>query len=203
VIVAVVLAAGAGERFGGPKALAEIDGRSLAEIAATTCASAPLDEVVVVTGAQHAQVAERVARVRGEVPVRVVENARWREGRTGSLQAGWPDGAHALVFPVDMPAVRLVTLDTLLGVHGYAAAEPDVVVPVVERDGRRRGHPILMSSRLRAEVMALGPDQPLHEVVHAHVTLEVPVDDDGILLDVDVPADLVRAAALLRSRASS
>lgn len=198
-ICAVVLAAGGGERFGMPKALAEIDGRSLAEIGATTCASAPLDEVIVVTGARSSDVAERMARVRG-APVRCVENAAWRDGRTGSLQAGWPEGAHALVFPVDHPAVRLVTLDALIGVFGYAAASPDVVVPAIEREGaRRRGHPILLASRLRPEVMALGPDQPLRDLVRAREVLEVPVDDEGILLDVDLPADLARAAALVRA----
>ena len=51
-----------------------------------------------------------------------------------------PAAASVLVFPVDHPAVRLVTLDALLGVYGYAAAAPDVMVPIVqEGESRRRG----------------------------------------------------------------
>ena len=202
-----MLAAGEGRRFGMPKALATLAGTTLVERVAATCALSLADAVVVVAGARSAEVAARVREVAAlspDVPVTTVEHEGWRAGRTGSLQAGWrslPEGAHVLVFPVDHPCVRLVTLDALLGVFGYAAAAPEIVVPVQSVDGsRRRGHPILLSASLRDEVMALGPDAPLHDVVHAHVVLEVPVDDDGILLDVDSVEDLGRAEALLQDR---
>ncbi len=203
-IGAVILAAGAGERLGLPKALARVGARTLVEIVADTCARSLADEIIVVTGARAADVAEALETVRAAHPavaIRCVENASWASGRTGSLQAAWrtlPAGASVLVFPVDHPAVRLVTLDAMFGVSGYAAGRADVVVPVITRDGRRhRGHPILLSGRLRDEVLALGPDQPLHDVVHAREPLEIPVDDPGILLDVDEPADLEQAARLL------
>jgi molybdenum cofactor cytidylyltransferase len=204
VIAAAILAAGEGARFGGPKALAEIGGRSLLEIVVETCARSLADEVVAVVGASHEAACARVeaarARLSGQA-LRCVVNDRWREGRTTSVQAAWascPAGWSLLVVPVDHPAVRLVTLDALFGVFGYAAGEPDVTVPVVEVEGRRRrGHPILLSHRLRDEVLALGPNEPLHDVVHRHVVLEVPVDDPGILLDIDEPGDLERATELL------
>lgn len=206
VIAAAILAAGEGVRFGGPKALAEICGRSLVEIVSETCAHSLADEVIVVVGASSEAACARVelarARLSGQA-LRCVVNDRWSEGRMTSVQAAWascPPGCNLLVFPVDHPAVRLVTLDALFGVFGYASGEPDVMVPVVEVDGRRRrGHPIMLSHRLRDEVLALGPDVPLHDVVHRHEVLEVPVDDPGILLDVDVPGDLEKAAALLQS----
>ena len=203
-IAACILAAGEGSRLGGPKALVEIGGRSLVEIVGETCGLSLIDETVIVAGASADGTCERVERLRVRHPdlaLRCVVNASWAAGRTGSLQAAWsscPPGWNVLVFPVDHPAVRLVTLDALLGVFGYAAGEPDVMVPVVEVDGRRRrGHPIVLSHRLRDEVLALPPDAPLHDVVHAHDVLEVPVDDPGILLDVDEPGDLARAEAML------
>lgn len=210
-ITAAILAAGEGRRLGLPKALAEIGGRSLVEIVAETCLSSLVDETVVVLGARSEEAEARLALVRERhpgAPLRSVVNEAWREGRTGSVQRAWescPPGSSLLVFPVDHPAVRLVTLDVLLGVFGYAAGEPDITVPVLVQDEvRRRGHPIVLSHRLRAEVLALGPDQPLHDVVRAHADgglLEVPVDDPGILLDVDESADLERAAALLSGAA--
>jgi CTP:molybdopterin cytidylyltransferase MocA len=209
VITAVVLAAGAGSRLGGPKALAELAGRSLLAHVLATCAASLVDEVVVVTGEQAERVAaaaETEALALPELPVRVVRHEGWRSGRTGSLQAGLALSAldhDVLVFPVDHPAVDATTLDLLLGVFGYAARHPDVVVPVHGDDltgTRRRGHPVLLHARLRPAVAALRPDEPLHDLVHRSEVLEVPVDDPGILVDVNEPADLTRAALVLAAR---
>ena len=204
--IAIVLAAGEGSRLGGPKALAEAAGRPLVAWVADTCRRALVDEVIVVAGPEAEAVEAAVAALPESVedeaaPVRVVRNERWSEGKTGSLQCGWRavDGpVHALVFPVDHPAVRLVTLDVLLGVFGYAAATPEAVVPVIqEGEARRRGHPIVLQGRLKDEVLALGPDEPLNRFVREREVLEVPVDDDAVLLNVDTLADLQRAAERL------
>lgn len=223
-IVAAVLAAGAGLRLGMPKALARIGERSLVEIVTSTCLASLVDETLVIVGAESAEVSRIVEGLRAREPdaaLRCLVHERWQDGRTSTIQRAWsacPPTANLLVFPVDHPAVRLVTLDVLLGVFGYAAGEPDVVVPVVIGAGiadgiadgigdgsgrRRRGHPVLLSHRLRDEVLALAPDRPLHDVVHARNAsgvLEVPVDDEGILINVDDAAGLEAAAVLLRSR---
>ena len=204
-ISALILAAGAGQRMGRPKALVELAGVPLVERVVRTCAESMIDEIVVVTGAGADEVdllVETLRHTLGDAALRVVHNARWRGGRTGSIQAGWascPSGAHALVFPVDHACVKVVTLDAMLGVFGYAASDLDVIVPAVEFEGRRRrGHPVQLSARLRDELAAMGPNDPLRDLVHRHVVLEVPVDDEGILLDLDTPEDLARAEAALQ-----
>lgn len=214
---ALVLAAGEGRRLGEPKALAMLVGQSLLERVVHVLAQSTVDEIVVACGASGDEVALR-ARSLGDalddMPLRVVHHENWRDGRTSTIQAAWascPDGAHALIFPVDHPLVRVTTLDMMLGVHGFATAELEVIVPVVEVEAhaessgdegspraRRRGHPVLLSSRLRAELLALGADEPLRDLLHRHVALEVPVDDEGILLDVNTQDDLERAALFLR-----
>jgi CTP:molybdopterin cytidylyltransferase MocA len=204
-LAAIVLAAGAGERLGGPKALALAGGRTFIERVLGTCGRSAVDEIVVVTGAGAADVGAAALRwATDETPLRIVENAAWREGRTGSVQAGWASceaGVDALVFPVDHPAVRLVSLDAMIGVFGHAGGQLEIVVPTFEREGRRRrGHPVLLSSALRDEVLRLGKDEPLRDVVHRHEVLEVPVDDEGVLLDVDAPEDLARLERLLAER---
>jgi molybdenum cofactor cytidylyltransferase len=205
VISTLVLAAGEGRRIGRTKALVELVGLTLLERVVATCAASMTDEIVVVTGAEAGDVEAHALALRADVPaeiaLRVVRNERWAEGRTGSLQAGWSscrEDASIVVFPVDHALVRVVTLDALLGVQGYAASAPDALVPVtLTGESRRRGHPIVLSSRLRAEALALGLDEPLRDLVHRHDVLEVPVDDDGILLDIDTPDDLARAEELL------
>lgn len=202
-ISTLVLAAGEGMRLGQPKALAPLAGQPLIERVVRVIAASTVDDIVVVCGAEADRVEALVLALDGAIPgnrVRVVRHAGWKAGRTSSIQAAWrscPADAHAMIFPVDHPLVRVTTLDVMVGVHGFAAGEIEVIVPVVEIGGipvrRRRGHPVLLSAALRDEVLSLGPDAPLHDVVHRHVVLEVPVDDEGILLDIDAPEDLARA----------
>ncbi|MEM7243790.1 MAG: nucleotidyltransferase family protein [Acidobacteriota bacterium] len=206
---AVILAAGEGRRLGRPKAGIELGGRALLTHVLDTCRTTFLEEIVVVLGAEadtlRPLVVEQEASDDGPA-VRVVVHDDWAAGRTGSLQAGLRaltrerDGA--LVFPVDHPLVRVTTLDAVLGVFNYAAAQPEVVVPCLETDGeRRRGHPVLVAAALREAIQALGPDDPLNTLLRSKVRLEVPVDDEAVLLDIDEPADLERAERLLAERA--
>ena len=75
-VAAIVLAAGGGSRFGGGKLLAPYRGRPLIEGALVNLADAPVDETVVVVGAD----AKRLREVCEPYEVRVVENPGWAEG---------------------------------------------------------------------------------------------------------------------------
>ena len=135
--VGLLLAAGAGERFGGPKALArDADGTSW--LLRSVQALRPCAEIVVVLGAEAEQAAAllpmSVARVRAD---------DWAEGMGASLRAGLSalaGTAHeaALVSLVDLPDVgaavvaRLVAASTGPGVLARAAYDG---VP---------GHPVLI-----------------------------------------------------------
>ena len=81
----IVLAAGEGKRFGGPKQVAVLDGRPLLEHAVRAMLAVPaLDPVVVVLGAHADAVREQVDL--GGVDVVVCD--RWADGQSASLQAG-------------------------------------------------------------------------------------------------------------------
>ena len=118
-------------------------------------------------------------------------NDRWASGRTSSVQAGLaalaPDADAALLALVDMPLVGAATVAALLDAWRSAPTGTEVVVPV--HDGRR-GHPIVLARALFARIAALGPDQPLREVVRAARALDVPVPDPGVLIDFDRPEDV-------------
>lgn len=183
-ISAIVLAAGASSRMGRPKALLPIDGRPAVDVVCATLAAGGADDVVVVVG-RHADEIRAGASLQG---VRVVDNPRWAQGRTSSIQTGLaalsPAAGWTLLALVDMPLVRPDTVRTLLAARTKGV---DVIVPTHHG---RRGHPILLRETLFARIAALGPDEPLRDVVRAARNLEVAVDDPGVLVDFDEPGDV-------------
>jgi molybdenum cofactor cytidylyltransferase len=141
----LVLAAGEGRRFGGPKQLAELDGRPLIEHA--LAALTDLDCVVVVLGA-HADEVRAGAELGG---AEVVVCADWAEGMSASLRAGLEAlaGAGEVVIALaDQPFVGAAAVARVRSTPGPAAravyhGEPGhpVVVrrPLLERAGELRG----------------------------------------------------------------
>src|SRR4051812_463200 len=104
-VIGLILAAGAGSRYGMPKALIDWHGRLLVQRAADTLAEAGCADIVVVLGAQ-------AARVRAAAPdlPRTVENPDWATGMASSLRTGLAALAAqsadaAVVLLVDMPGV--------------------------------------------------------------------------------------------------
>ena len=78
----LLLAAGEGRRFGGPKQLAELDGRPLVEHALGALAG--LDRVVVVLGAHADEI--RAGADLGDAELVTCDD--WAEGMSASLRRG-------------------------------------------------------------------------------------------------------------------
>ena len=116
--VGLVLAAGAGRRMGGPKALVRLaeDGPTLVETAVARVAEGGCDRVVVVVGAAGGEVAALVERSGAQV----VRADDWDEGMGASLRAGLAhlaagDDDLALVTLVDLPDVTAEVVERVLG----------------------------------------------------------------------------------------
>ena len=56
----------------------------------------------------------------------------------------------------------------------------------------RRGHPVGIAGRFRAELEALRGDEGARGLLAAHAAelLKVPVGDPGVIRDIDTPADV-------------
>jgi molybdenum cofactor cytidylyltransferase len=190
---AVVLAGGAGARFGGGKLLASYQGGALLDGALRAAFAAPAAEVVLATGHDG----DRVAAAAAVFADRLGEGARLRrvhapdhaEGMAATLRAavaGLSDRAlGAFVFLADMPRVPADVPARLAAALGERAAAAPAF------DGRR-GHPVLVARRLFPALARLRGDQgarALLEGLGADLVL-VPVEDAGVLFDVDRPTDL-------------
>ncbi|HTI67981.1 MAG TPA: nucleotidyltransferase family protein [Caulobacteraceae bacterium] len=190
---ALVLAAGAGTRFGGRKLLAPFRDGRLIDGALAAALAAPVETVTVVVG-YDAQ-AVRAAAIAfaadvGETRLHVVEAPDHAEGLAGSLRAGiaaLPGNTRgALVFLGDMP---LVPFDVLAPLAQALSGGAPAAVPVFEG---RRGHPAALSESLFPELLALSGDRGARDLLEAlgAAVVEVPAPDAGVLIDVDAPADL-------------
>jgi molybdenum cofactor cytidylyltransferase len=182
-ICGLILAAGAGTRFGErSKLLADLDGRPLLEHAvAAQCAVPSLERVAVVLGASAQEILERVDFLRGE-PV-VCE--RWQEGQALSLRRGieylTDDGADVrkvIVTLGDQPRMTPELIARFVG-------EPPGTRAVY---AGRPGHPVVLGPVQMRAIAALRGDQGAREVLRGGPTIEC--GDLRAALDVDTPEDL-------------
>ena len=189
---AIVLAAGLSARMGGKfKPLLPVAGRPL--IARTLAALFQVPEispVLLVTGHR----ADAVREAAGGYDVTFVHNSHYEAGgMVSSAQAGvraLPAGVPAFLLSLgDQPAVRPATLSRLIQAWKKGAAA--VILPTYHGN---RGHPVVLSTQCAADILNLASDQTLKAVVERHKdqTIEVEVDDPGVITDIDTPDDYER-----------
>jgi molybdenum cofactor cytidylyltransferase len=183
VIGAVVLAAGEGSRFGGPKQLAELDGRPLLEHVLITLAAVPaVERTVVVLGARADDVRATVDMHGAEVVVA----DDWAEGQAASLRAGLAaldDVDGALILLGDQPGITPAAIDAVL-VH-FDGTRPLRAV----YDGSP-GHPVVLQRSLIPAVLELHGDEGARDLLETSGVRRIEVGHLCEPLDVDTPADL-------------
>ena len=188
-IVAVILAAGAGRRMGGPKALLTIDGESFLARAAARLARPGVASVAAVLGYES----DRVRRESG-LPdaLALIENPHHVDGMLSSFLCGVDhaeaSGADALLMcPVDHPWIDPATVDRVVG-----ALEGGAVIAVPSWEGRR-GHPTGFARGAWAALRAASPDRGARAVLAEHPDWIVHVEGDaGCVEGVNTPEDYRR-----------
>jgi molybdenum cofactor cytidylyltransferase len=187
-LAAVVPAAGLSRRMGREKVLLRFGGWTVLERVLTTLAAAGVAERVVVLRPDLPEAAQ-LARKAG---ARVVVNPRPKDEMLLSIRMGIADlslGVEAFyVWPADHPAVAVETLGLLAQEGGPGR----VALPV---HVGRRGHPALIGADLIPDIVAIPPNEGLRHLwrTRPEVLVEVPVDDVGVLLDLDTPEDYEKA----------
>jgi molybdenum cofactor cytidylyltransferase len=188
----VVPAAGRGSRFGGPGHKLEQPFEDGTVLGATLrhAIQTQLAVVVVTTAALAAEVGRHVAAR----DILVLSGGDAARGMGYTIAAGVAERSGApgwLVLPGDMPLVRpgtMLAVATALEQH-----------PVVYAQYKgRRGHPVGFAAELYSELIQLDNDDGARRVVARYPAYGQDVDDPGVLMDVDTPADL----AALQARAA-
>ncbi|MBE8520998.1 nucleotidyltransferase family protein [Amycolatopsis sp. H6(2020)] len=189
-VAGLLLAAGAGRRFGGPKALAQVDGEPLVLRALRTLTTAGCHPVRVVVGAAADQV-----RALLPDPAQAVLAEDWATGMGASLRAGLASlettdqPAAALIHLVDLPWVG-PGIVTRLTAH----AAPETVARAAY-DGVP-GHPVLLGRRWWGDVAesAQGDRGARDWLATRNDLTLIECGDLGSGRDVDRPGDLADPA---------
>jgi CTP:molybdopterin cytidylyltransferase MocA len=186
VIAGLVLAGGAGRRFGAPKQLAELDGVPLLQHAVDAMLAVPaLDRVVVVLGAAAEQIGAQVRFASAE-PI-VCEG--WAEGMAASLRSGAEElaGADWVVVTLgDMPGVTPEAIEAVI-----AAIEAGPGADAVRAAyGGRPGHPVALSRPLLDRVDGLRGDVGARELLRDAKVRDVEAGHLARPDDVDTPEQL-------------
>ncbi len=204
-LAAVILSAGKSSRMGSPKALLAYRGRTflehLLDITRRFTGASETGQRMrnrigctrVVLGAHAEEILSSLALD----PEIVVMNPYWEQGQLSSIQAairslpkGQTDGL--ILFLVDHPLITAALVDELMA-QFYQPGCP-IIVPTL---CGRRGHPVIFAAELYDELLAAPPELGARAVVWAHASkiLEVPTDEEGVLLNLNDPETMRRLLA--------
>ena len=185
-IWAIILAAGESKRMGSPKMILPLGGKTIIEKVIENVLSSGIDKVLVVVGSGS----DKILKITGKYPVMHYYNADYKEGMLSSVKCGFnnlpPQFRAAIIFLGDQPAIKSGIIDSLI--ESYSGSGKGLVLPVFNN---RRGHPLLIDNKYRAEITGLNGPEGLKELLNRHPDdiYEVKTYDPTILKDIDTIED--------------
>jgi molybdenum cofactor cytidylyltransferase len=192
-LAAVILSGGESSRMGSPKALVQLGpgGQTFLEHLLKITRQPEIGWTRIVLGAHTAEISSALSLD----PASIVVNPDWKLGQISSIQAairslpaGQTDGA--MLFLVDHPLISAALVAELIA--QFKQSRRPIVVPTFHG---KRGHPVIFAEPLYRELLAVSPGQGAREVVWAHAgkVLEVPTEEEGIILNLNSPEALRQA----------
>jgi molybdenum cofactor cytidylyltransferase len=188
--------------MGVPKQLLRIEGKSLLEHTLANVRASAVHEIILVLGFAADEIEKEIS----PQGLKITRNESYQQGMGTSLRIGLaavdPQSTAALIILADQPFVQTATLDRLIEFHGSskreigkretgkpAAARSQIVIPTYRGF---RGNPVLLDRTVFPELQGLSGDMGCRAIFGDHTggIYRLPVDDAGILLDIDSPEDL-------------
>lgn len=179
------------------KALLELNGKPLVMYPIEAAKAADIDEILVVTGKYHEQLEKLLPETK------LVYNAGWPAGMASSIRAGLQKlscTAAAVIFMlVDQPFVSGEIISMLAAAY-TTGTTGTIFAPVYQGI---RSNPVLFDLKVwREQLMQLKGDEGARSIItnHPEAVVTVSITDSATGIDIDTPADYLRASRLARGR---
>lgn len=191
-LAGVVLAGGRSARMGSPKALLDFRGQPFVVRILEALEALEVKTRAVVVGPD----APRIQPALAGHECLILENTDVEGGPIASLRAALRAlqavrPTAVLAWPVDLPHVRVTTVERLI--ETFRRDPAPAVVPTF---AERRGHPVLWGAALFEELLTseAASRHGARAVLHAHAAEigSVPVDDPAVIDDLNTPDDYER-----------
>lgn len=183
-VSAIILAAGLSSRMGEFKPLLRLGNQSLVELCADTLRLAGINDIIIVTGHNTAQLTSHAEKY----GLRTAYNPAYHSGMFSSVQTGvrqlTAETSAFFILPVDIPLVRPATVLTLL--QQFVESADEVLIPCF--DGQQ-GHPPLIARTLIPHILDSNGQGGLQRLLAQKATREIVVWDRFILRDADTQND--------------
>lgn len=179
----IITAAGLSRRNPPNKLLAKINGERVINLTISKFIEEDLD-IIIVTGHQHSKIEEALSK-RFANKVKMVINPDYRSGIASSIKAGINaanDRSDYFMFcNGDKPFIERNTIQKLFSV---LEKKPDILIPTY---GNIPGHPTFFHVDLKSELLLIQGDSGAKQILNVgnKEVLYVPVDDEGVITDMD------------------
>ena len=185
-IWAIILAAGASTRMKQQKLLLPFNGKTIIETVVENVARSVSSNILVVLGSHREQIQEQL--VNSAVKIGVNEN--YMDGMLSSVICGFRalpgEAKAALIFLADQPQIPAHVTD--LVIKAWIESGKGIVIPTFNG---RRGHPVLIETRYKADIERLDPEKGLRVLSEKfkNDVFEVECSIPEILRDIDTPEE--------------
>jgi molybdenum cofactor cytidylyltransferase len=191
-LFAVVPAAGLSRRMGEPKLLLPLGGTTVIRRLLDSLRDAGVEQRIVVCRKDDDSLRREIDAADATVVQPDVDPPDMRTSVEHALRHIRESAAPAaddawLLAPADHPVLNADVVRELL--RRWRTSLAEILVPTFRG---RRGHPTIFRWRLADAIAEIPPDRGLKHLLRLHSAAveEAPVDDPGILTDLDTPTDL-------------
>jgi molybdenum cofactor cytidylyltransferase len=183
--VGVLLAAGLGSRFGGDKLMYQLQGGVPVAVAAATNLQLAFDRVVAVVRPDR----HELAAVLTAAGCDVIHCPAAEQGMGHSLAAGVRATAEASCWIVALADMPFIASSSHQAVASCLRAGASLAATQFQG---RRGHPVAFSRKWFPQLIAMTGDQGGKAILeeYRHELVLCPVDDPGVVWDIDRKEDL-------------
>jgi len=185
-VSAILLAAGESRRMGKLKQLLPLGNTTVLGRAIDNLTASKIEDIIVVLGYGAEDVEKRI----DDRPVRIAINPDYRRGMSSSIKVGvealHEDAEAVMLALADQPFIDSSTIDHFI--NESQKGGKGIIIPTYRG---RRGHPVIFSIKYRNELMALEGDVGARDIIltHPEDILELPVDCEGVIIDIDTAED--------------